>query len=237
MDQIVLAVNAAVFHAVAMKNPTLGQTELVKPENMPTGYTDGWTTALMNAGLVFEYRHEIKGDLNYRKVLPYVTFVRVKDGQKQVLIYDRTKSGDQQSLWEKISLGYGGHIEPKDSSPNIDAIPCHWNSFDVSDTIKANINREIKEETGFLLNESHLSPRRSTFAGFLITGSADMKQTEMEYLGLSFVIVAPDDFEPAATEDACDRHRWISVNELYESNDFAKLELWSKTVLRKLARS
>ena len=230
-NQQVLAVNSAIFHAAAMVNcPSKDTPVLVKPEQMPEGFQDTFCNTLESAGLVFDSRNRCKGDTRYRKVLPYWTILR----GDEVLVYDRTKSGDQESLWERISIGYGGHIEPIDNdigqrlAMGVDL---------VSSIIFQGSLRELREELNKDLQPQQIQKGLETFKGYLLATASQYGLTELEYVGLSFILHVDADFEPTADEDACQGHRWMKAEELYNGDMFSKLEPWSKVVLKKCCGS
>lgn len=225
-NQQVLVVNSAIFHAAAMVNcPSKDTPVLVKPEQMPEGFQDTFCNTLESAGLVFDSRNRCKGDTRYRKVLPYWTILR----GDEVLVYDRTKSGDQESLWERISIGYGGHIEPIDNdigqrlAMGVDL---------VSSIIFQGSLRELREELNKDLQPQQIQKGLETFKGYLLATASQYGLTELEYVGLSFILHVDADFEPTADEDACQGHRWMKAEELYNGDMFSKLEPWSKVVLK-----
>ena len=225
-NQQVLVVNSAIFHAAAMVNcPSKDTPVLVKPEQMPEGFQDTFCNTLESAGLVFDSRNRCKGDTRYRKVLPYWTILR----GDEVLAYDRTKSGDQESLWERISIGYGGHIEPIDNdigqrlAMGVDL---------VSSIVFQGSLRELREELNKDLQPQQIQKGLETFKGYLLATASQYGLTELEYVGLSFILHVDADFEPTADEDACQGHRWMKAEELYNGDMFSKLEPWSKVVLK-----
>lgn len=224
-NQRVLAADAAVFHAAAMVNcPSKDTPVLVKPEQMPEGYRESFSCTLKTCGLMFHERSRIKGDTRYRKVLPYWTVLR----GDEVLVYDRTKSGDQESLWERISIGYGGHIEPIDNdigqrlATGLDLVPS---------TVLQGSLRELREELNKDLKPEQVAKGLETFKGYLLATASQYGLTELEYVGLSFILHVDADFEPNADEAACQGHRWVNFEELYSTNMFNKLEPWSKAVI------
>lgn len=225
-NQQVLAVNSAIFHAAAMVNcPSKDTPALVKPEQMPEGYRAGFAETVQQSVPRFFPRPQIKGDARYRKVLPYWTILR----GDEVLAYDRTKSGDQESLWERISIGYGGHIEPIDNdigqrlTMGVDL---------VSSIIFQGSLRELREELNKDLQPQQIQKGLETFKGYLLATASQYGLTELEYVGLSFILHVDADFEPTADEDACQGHRWMKAEELYNGDMFSKLEPWSKVVLK-----
>lgn len=232
-NQRVLAANAAIFHAAAMVNcPSKDTPVLVKPEQMPEGYRAGFAETIQQSGPHFFPRPQIKGDTHYRKVLPYWTILR----GDEVLVYDRTKSGDQESLWERISIGYGGHIEPIDLTEDIKCNP--WAVQEkpevVVDVIFQASLRELREELNKDLKPEQIAKGLETFKGYLLATASQYGLTELEYVGLSFILQVDADFEPNADEAACQGHRWVNFQKLYSTDMFNKLEPWSKAVLLNL---
>lgn len=229
-NQQVLAVNSAIFHAAAMVNcPSKDTPALVKPEQMPEGFQDTFCNTLESAGLVFDSRNRCKGDTRYRKVLPYWTILR----GDEVLAYDRTKSGDQESLWERISIGYGGHIEPVDKCKPAELFGLE--ECPKSETFKVVLNgslRELHEELNKDITPEQIAKGLETFKGYLLATASQYGLTELEYVGLSFILQVDAEFEPTADEDACQGHRWMKAEELYNGDMFSKLEPWSKVVLK-----
>lgn len=224
-NQRVLAVNSAIFHAAAMVNcPSKDTPVLVKPEQMPQGYQGSLGEVLTSADPEFRERVKIKADPQYRKVIPYWTILR----GNEVLMYDRTKSGDQESLWERISIGYGGHIEPVDKQ---NAEAHRLISQFLSNVVMQGSLRELREELNKDLKPEQIAKGLETFKGYLLATASQYGLTELEYVGLSFILQVDADFEPNADEAACQGHRWIKVDELYSTYMFNKLEPWSKAVI------
>lgn len=232
-NQRVLAVNSAIFHVAAMVNcPSKDTPILVKPEQMPEGYKGSFSDVLASVGPAFHERVKIKADPQYRKVLPYWTILR----GNEVLMYDRTKSGDQESLWERISIGYGGHIEPVDRHPpEFYAAPNALNlDLQMRNLILEGSLRELREELNKDLQPEQITKGLESFKGYLLATASQYGLTELEYVGLSFVLHVDADFEPNADEAACQGHRWVNFEKLYSTNMFNKLEPWSKAVILNL---
>lgn len=231
-NQRVLAANAAIFHAAAMVNcPSKDTPVLVKPEQMPQGYREDFAETLRSVGVRMHERSHIKGDTRYRKVLPYWTVLR----GDEVLVYDRTKSGDQESLWERISIGYGGHIEPVDKCKPAELFGLE--ECPKSETFKVVLNgslRELHEELNKDIKPEQIQKGLETFKGYLLATASQYGLTELEYVGLSFILHVDADFEPTADEDACQGHRWVKAEALYNGDMFSKLEPWSKAVLKNI---
>lgn len=231
-NQQVLAANAAIFHAAAMVNcPSKDTPVLVKPEQMPQGYRESFNHTLKTCGLIFHGRSDLKGDTRYRKVLPYWTVLR----GDEVLVYDRTKSGDQESLWERISIGYGGHIEPVDQSRSVELFGIQEARRSQALTlISSGSLRELREELNKDIKPEQVAKGLETFKGYLLATASQYGLTELEYVGLSFILHVDADFEPTADEDACQGHRWVKAEDLYNGDMFSKLEPWSKAVLKNI---
>lgn len=61
----------------------------------------------------FRLRSEVETDTTWLQLIPYCVFV---DDPGMVLAYNRGKSGGEDRLHSKVSIGIGGHINPVDAS-------------------------------------------------------------------------------------------------------------------------
>ena len=106
---------------------------------------------LVNAGLWYGPRTKLEGMPQFVQVLPYAILM---DSNGRLLSYKRTKQGGEGRLYERWSVGFGGHVEFID-----------WVYFGMSDyptndcplqdVLECAMMREISEEVrGITLNNS-----------------------------------------------------------------------------------
>ena len=147
----------------------------------------------------FIYRYDAEGDGAFQQIIPYVLIYNPKT--KKFFVSLRTKQSGEQRLYDKISLGFGGHINPCDGPSNI-----IWNA----------LVRELKEEVD--MDQS---------ATFYYKGTIRNITSELnDHLG--FVFVA--ETEQASIKET-DKliGQWMSVQELIDN--YFKLEDWAKFIV------
>jgi len=136
-----------------------------------------------------------KPENQFLQIIPYVTFYNVdkKNGKLNIIQYLRTSNGNEDRLYAKTSIGFGGHI---DNILDISSSKCitmedeteHFlmNKSELFTTIFSTANREIKEELGNeILNKINFKIDISDTAFF--TGDLS-EEVNKVHIGLSIPV-------------------------------------------------
>ena len=136
-----------------IKNINLGFTKITKKEILE----------LVKQG---EYRPRslMEKDENYKQFIPYIAIKK----KNELFIYQRSKTGGEDRLFNKWTLGVGGHVDKPDSL--------------ISATI-----REIKEELDLEVAEKDLN-----FVGFINSNTTDV---DIVHLGIAIIVEVSDNFD------------------------------------------
>lgn len=177
----------------------------------------------------FMNRDDAEIDTEFRQIIPYVI---VKDYNNKILVYKRTSKGGEGRLHNKISIGFGGHVNPKDDSEKLNT----------KSTIQLCCERELKEELGLNENDYNL----------LYTGYIKLSNTEVDkvHFGLVFEAKINSDIE-FKTEDCVELVGWYNqeyLKEMLKNNQYslknykgieeyfdAEFECWSKEIISNIS--
>lgn len=106
-------------------------------------------------------RKAVEENLNYRQYLPYQVLWRMNaEGKREYFVYQRTRKIGENKLFDKFSLGMGGHID----SFEIDG-PIHPGSL--AEFVFLNANREFVEEIEIDIETGHPVNSSPYFAPFM----------------------------------------------------------------------
>lgn len=182
-------------------------------------------------------RGECETDPSLKQIIPYIFFQHYSAGEKpssenlgQILRFVRTKSGGEERLYGKHSIGFGGHIVKSDEE-NCPAAPASgiaafWGGF----------HRELREE---LIIDSPpytvqagdvvLADMRHVVVGAIYDSSNEVGQV---HLGLAVCCDVP---VPAIypNEPAVSRLHWCDGKQL-QNNDLHMFENWSQILISNL---
>lgn len=164
----------------------------------------------------FRPRAEVEDDPTMLQVIPYSY---VYGWKPQVLVYRRTKKGNESRLHGKFSIGVGGHINPIDNQGE--------------QIFKLAALREIKEEFLF----AGESTRTMSIMDFTLRGFIRRTDTPVNavHFGLVYAFAAPSPVAIPVSAD-CEVIDWFRIEELQKPEMFDHLEDWSKDVLTFLQR-
>lgn len=144
----------------------------------------------------YKLRLEMEEDKNYQQFLPYVV---IKKGSK-IFTYQRSKKGGENRLFDKWSVGVGGHV-------------------DYPDNIIRSTLRELEEEIDLKVIEDDLN-----FVGFI---NVEETPVDLFHLGIAIVVEVPDDFDISKGElDKITNRNFNNKKELKAKNE--DFESWSK---------
>lgn len=174
---------------------------------------------IQKAGCFFGPRDLLEISPVLRQVIPY-TVIRWKD---KILTYTRTPKGGEQRLHNKISVGFGGHIEINDANPEMTRIAADQR-FDLESTLREAAHREVREEIG----DIGAKVKRRNWTGFIIENAGLVNQC---HIGLVNVWELEDDFDVKSlqAEDAVGHLRFLRPREVYMS---LGVEPWSMHFLK-----
>ena len=154
---------------------------------------------------IFLDREEAEKDPSYKQIIPY-TVVSFK---RQYLLYRRTKKQGENRLHNKMSLGFGGHINPEDNETGRN-----------TNLILSGLAREINEEIfipGF---------RAITHRGFIYDDSTPVGSV---HLGVVFEMESFSSQYSVNEEDMIEAS-WSNIDEIAAIED--RLETWSQFYFR-----
>ena len=165
---------------------------------------------------VFMPRAEVEDNPEFLQVIPYSY---VYCWKPEVLVYRRTKKGNETRLHGKFSIGVGGHINPIDNQGE--------------QIFKMAALREVNEE--FLFAGENL--RQSDIMDFTLRGFIHRTDTPVNsvHFGLVYAFAAPSNVVVPVSHD-CEVIGWLKAEELLQPELFDNLEDWSKDILTFLQR-
>ncbi|MGG3572186.1 hypothetical protein ABES25_03060 [Bacillus gobiensis] len=143
----------------------------------------------------------------FKQPIPYVVIKR-KD---EVFVYERLSGGGEARLHNKLSLGFGGHMNME-----------HGQSF--QELLKINTDRELEEE--LIINE----PDK---LGMTAIGLINDDETNVGavHIGILSALELKDDADVAVRETEQIRGYWLPVSELKKKDLYNRLETWSQFVV------
>jgi predicted NUDIX family phosphoesterase len=161
-------------------------------------------------------RAEVEDNPEFLQVIPYSC---VFGWSPRILVYRRTKKGNESRLHGKLSIGVGGHINPVDNQGE--------------QIFKIAALREVNEEFLFL----GIPSRASDIMDFTLLGFLHRTDTPVNsvHFGLVYSFAAPSDVAMPLSHD-CEVIGWLSVEELMKPELFENLEDWSKDILSFIRR-
>lgn len=156
----------------------------------------------------FRRRGDVEDDPSFKQLIPYCVIVQ---GGK-ILVYERGKSGGEQKLHAKLSLGIGGHINPEDSGEALSG----------AEQLHRALVRELDEEVT-------LPAQRSIRYAGLINDDRD-PVGQVHFGVVAIVDVGPGEIKP--NENAISNPQMVDETELETLHD--RLEGWSRLVAENL---
>lgn len=190
--------------------------------------------------LVIRERGTLEKEENYRQLLPYmiVTTTDPVDGTKRYWPYLRTPKVGEERLVNKVSVGFGGHID-------IDSVIfTQANAIDLDSTIRYSNLREkeeeLKEETPALTEEGKKLDRPTLesltpkYSNYLIVSDDGVDKV---HLGIIMELEVPSWMRLTCAEEALVmQEKPLTVEELLFDHRACKIELesWSYKYLMKV---
>jgi predicted NUDIX family phosphoesterase len=143
----------------------------------------------------------------FKQPIPYVVIKR-KD---EVFVYERLSGGGEARLHNKLSLGYGGHMNMEPGK-----------TFD--ELLKINTDRELEEE---------LIIQETDKVGMTAIGLINDDNTNVGtvHIGILSSLELKDDAEVVVRETEQIRGYWLPITELKKEALYQRLETWSQFVV------
>jgi predicted NUDIX family phosphoesterase len=166
-------------------------------------------------------------DPNCKQLIPYLVVI---DQNNQVLSYTRGKAGQATDLHSKLSIGFGGHINPVDGATMDDPSGNSRKLFNPGLTVEMCIMRELKEEIGLVLKPSNHIPK---LVGYVNNDADDLGQV---HFGLVYIVAVDNEqVDMTKAEDSVLEPRWRnSAGLLTGGINHIRLEEWSRMIVEPL---
>lgn len=156
----------------------------------------------------FEIRRgDAEEDPRFKQPIPYVVIRR----DDEVFVYERLAGGGESRLHNKLSLGFGGHMNPMEGAATF------------SEVLKQNTDRELAEE---------LYIREEDKQNIVTLGLINDDENDVGKVHIG--ILSALQLAPAAQVKVKEKDqiagRWMKLSELKEENVYQRLEAWSQFV-------
>lgn len=156
----------------------------------------------------FEIRRgDAEEDPRFKQPIPYVVIRR----DDEVFVYERLAGGGESRLHNKLSLGFGGHMNPMEGA----------SSF--SEVLKQNTDRELAEEL-YIREEDK---QNIVTLGLINDDENDVGKV---HIGILSALQLASAAQVEVKEKDQIAGRWMKLSELKEENVYQRLEAWSQFV-------
>jgi predicted NUDIX family phosphoesterase len=152
-------------------------------------------------------RGDAEDDATLKQPIPYA-IIRRGD---EVYLYKRLNGGGEAKLFDRLSIGIGGHMNRVNDIRN-------WN-----DNLMMNFFRELHEE----LEISYAEELEPKIIG-LINDDLDVTGVGLHHIAILMVLDVPDHVEVHVRETDELEGAWVNIKHLHESPIFEGLESWSQ---------
>lgn len=170
--------------------------------------------AVLSANIADNYSTMRRGDAeenaDYKQPIPYCVIRRGSD----IYMYKRLGGGGETRLFDKLSIGAGGHMNDNPELPSFKAV------------LQDNLSRELEEELEIIA-----SARTFTTIGFI---NDDENEVGKVHIGLLVILDIDAEGEVNVRETDQLEGQWVSVEQLREEPNYSKLESWSQIVTKVL---
>ena len=181
----------------------------------------------------FLRRGDVETNPEYKQVIPYVFFDRINpvNTEYTVLAYSRSKSGGEDRLHDKYSVGFGGHINPQDVPEDIDLVDHKpdntlWQRQTLCNAIKREIFEEI-DPPNVIVNVEDLYADGYTgeMTGLIYDPTNPVGEV---HIGLVFRMRAADGIT-MPREDSVHKLHWAPVKNVFSHPEYYRenWETWS----------
>ncbi|MFG6080487.1 hypothetical protein ACEUZ9_001091 [Paracoccus litorisediminis] len=168
---------------------------------------------LSAAGAWFGPRPTLEEDESFRQIIPYAV---LRCGDKY-LTYTRGGSGGEARLHDRISMGFGGHVDLPDMKL------CEKGYFDLGATLANSVDRELAEEI------PGIQITGQTWIGLLADNTDAVGRVHVGLIGIWDIAAIPETSGEAAIASL----KELSAEEVVAARD--RLEGWSQVLADNLA--
>lgn len=156
----------------------------------------------------FEIRRgDAEEDPRFKQPIPYVVIRR----DDEVFVYERLAGGGESRLHNKLSLGFGGHMNPMEGAASF------------SEVLKQNTDRELAEEL-YIREEDK---QNIVTLGLINDDENDVGKV---HIGILSALQLASAAQVEVKEKDQIAGRWLKLSELKEENVYQRLEAWSQFV-------
>ncbi|KYC90941.1 hypothetical protein [Bacillus amyloliquefaciens] len=156
----------------------------------------------------FEIRRgDAEEDPRFKQPIPYVVIRR----DDEVFVYERLAGGGESRLHNKLSLGFGGHMNPMEGAASF------------SEVLKQNTDRELAEEL-YIREEDK---QNIVTLGLINDDENDVGKV---HIGILSALQLASAAQVEVIEKDQIAGRWMKLSELKEENVYQRLEAWSQFV-------
>lgn len=170
--------------------------------------------AVLAANLADNYSTMRRGDAEentaFKQPIPYCVIRR----GSEIFMYRRLSGGGEARLFDKLSIGAGGHMNDNAELPTFQAV------------LQDNLSRELEEEL-----EIKAATRTFTTVGFI---NDDENEVGKVHIGLLVILDIDAEGEVSVRETDQLEGQWVTVAQLREEPIYSKLESWSQIVTKVL---
>lgn len=156
----------------------------------------------------FEIRRgDAEEDPRFKQPIPYVVIRR----DDEVFVYERLAGGGESRLHNKLSLGFGGHMNPMEGAASF------------SEVLKQNTDQELAEEL-YIREEDK---QNIVTLGLINDDENDVGKV---HIGILSALQLASAAQVEVKEKDQIAGRWMKLSELKEENVYQRLEAWSQFV-------
>lgn len=195
----------------------MGKLALTIPRTQIRTHFNDWTPTLMD-------RDVCEDDPEHVQIIPYIVMLDVQTNN--VLMYQRGKSGGEDKLKSKWSIGIGGHVDEAPATGQ-----------DIVVLLAKEACREIKEEIGVDIPDEDSSVYDLFFGGHNAVQSSIIyipsSDNTVDHVHMGIVIIQeidPDEISDVE-KDVIEKHHWVPIHELVKIStglvEDKDLEYWS----------
>ncbi|MDN0190566.1 hypothetical protein QI003_09390 [Bacillus stercoris] len=175
-------------------------------------YSEDSRVAEIMAQIEAAYREMRRGDAEedprFKQPIPYVVIKR----EDEVFLYERLAGGGESRLHNKLSLGFGGHMNAIEGAASF------------AEVLKLNTDRELEEE--LQINEED---KQAIVTLGLIND--DENSVGKVHIGILSALQLKPGAQVEVKEKDQIAGKWMKVSELKQDDIYNRLETWSQFVV------
>lgn len=169
---------------------------------------------LWNSGIdkCFKKRGPLETDPTQKQIIPYI--ICYNRDIRAFVFYRRSVASGENRLHDKLSMGFGGHIDIEDASVNF------------SDTIMKAALREMHEELGLRVYSTDLR-----LLGFLNDETDAVGSVHFGIVFVADISKMPSTRLRDTLGEEVNDPAWVSVNALMEPQFYSQCEKWTQMTI------